>query len=448
MDREIVVPKVKSLPGPNAKKWIAYHHKYAARSTYVDNFVWDRSKPAIGPFCMDPDGNTFLDFVSHVGASALGYNHPRLLEVQKTLAKVDPDRYAGADFVCSWGEHPDHPELPTPSHLHHKVIEWTKQFGFDCAFFSNTGAEAIENAIKVAYSYRRNNGYGVCFDGAFHGRSLGALSLNRSKMVHRKWYPELPKIVSVPYVGESRGYESQLYVVARNGQKVSRLQNLLDPSFGIVHHEEVAYVIMEPVQGEGGYVFPHKEFTKEVQEVCERYHIPLIMDEIQSGLGRTGKRWACEHFKMKPDIITASKGLRVGATIGKREMFPDEDGRISGTWVEGNAIASALGYTILDTIDKENLLSNAEKQGAYFRKRLQELPNEVFSGVRGLGLMDAVDVPSKDFRTKLLQECLRQGLLLVGCGYKSIRFLPPLDVTKREIDICVDILGNAAKKVR
>ncbi len=448
--RDKAIPNVRtSLPGPYAKKWEAFHMKHAALSTYEKGFVWDRKAPAIGPFCMDPDGNLFLDFASHVASNALGYNHPKLLEVAKKVSAIDPDRYAGADFIAAYGKDPAQMEIPTVSHLHKKMIQLTKQFNFTKAFFSNSGAEAVENAIKLAYAARKNNGYGFCFYGAFHGRTLGALSLNRSKVQQKKWYPEVPKIVSLRYCSCKEHCECGWMVKARNGESISQLVELFDSSFGTIDPEELSYIIIEPIQGEGGYKIPNKKFMKEVRKISQQYHIPLIDDEIQTGIGRTGKIWAIEHFDIKPDMITASKALRVGATIGREEFFPKEEGRISGTWCEGNALATALGYTLLEVIEKERLLKNATEKGNYFLKRLNELKQKFscVQDVRGLGLMDAIELDTKERRDKLVMAVRKKGLLILGCGYKAARFLPPLDVHQREIDLAMDILEASLKEV-
>jgi len=431
--RDNLVPKVKKIPGPKAKKWTKFHLKYAATTTLVEGFVWDRTKPAIGPFCTDPDGNVILDFCSHVASAPLGYNHPRLIDLLQKIKQVDPDRYAGADFIAAYGDDPKKSPIPTPSHLHHKIIEITKQFKFDTAFFTNSGAEAVENAIKICYDSRRNNGYGICFDGAFHGRTLGALSLNRSKDVHRKFYPQIPKVVSLPYM-------------TRSDDCGKTLKKLI--TGGVVKAGEVSYVIIEPLQGEGGYRIPDREFIREVYEEAQKHNIPVISDEIQAGVGRTGKWWACEHWGVKPDVISAGKALRVGATIGKRKSFPKEEGRISSTWGEGNAIASAVAYETINIIQREQLVHNAEKVGNYFLQRLRELNHDRIIDVRGLGLMDAMELDSFKTLQKLRAECFKRGLLVLGTGTKALRFLPPLNVRKREIDLAVDIIEQSLKKIR
>jgi len=412
--------------------------------------VWDRSAPAVGPFCTDPDGNIILDFASHVASSPLGYNHPDLIALSRKLAAVDPDRYAGTDFVGAWGSDPKLSDVPTPSHLHHKLMEITKPFGFDVAFFSNSGAEAVENAIKICYDHRRNYGYGICFYGAFHGRTLGALSLNRSRRVQRDWYPQIPRVVDLPYCRCTGPCDCgwKIYSIRRRGV-VSRLTQILDPEIGLISPEEVAYIIIEPVLGEGGYDLPNPDFIREVAETARRNGIPLICDEIQSGLGRTGKGWACEHFDVRPDIITSAKALRIGATLGKKELFPREERRISSTWGEGNAISTAVGHKTIEIIQKEKLLRNATRMGNLLLDGLRNLQSrhQFLHGARGLGLMAAISVSTDRTRNRIIGGAFQKGLLLLGCGFESIRFLPPLNVKKREIDIALNILEDVLKNL-
>jgi 4-aminobutyrate aminotransferase len=451
INRDTATPVIRSLiPGPNAKKWARFHQKHAAHSTYVFDFIWDRSAPAIGPFCTDADGNIILDFASHVASSPLGYNHPELIALSQRLAAIDPDRYAGTDFIGAWGPDPEIADIPTPSHLHYKLMEITKPFGFDVAFFSNSGTEAVENAVKICHDHRRNYGYGICFYGAFHGRTLGALSLNRSRRVQRDWYPQIPRIVDLPYCRCNGPCDCgwKIYSIRRRGI-ISRLAQILDPEIGVINPEEVAYIIIEPVLGEGGYDIPNIRFIQEVAQTARANQIPLICDEVQSGLGRTGKWWACEHFDIQPDIITSAKALRIGATLGKKAMFPQETRRISSTWGEGNAISTAMGYKIIEIIQRENLVQNAAKMGAYLLDGLRALQSAhpFLHDARGLGLMAAVSVTAEKKRARIIREAFQRGLLLLGCGFESIRFLPPLDVREREIDMALNILNDVMTRL-
>jgi len=446
MHREDAVPKVRRLPGPRARRWAKFHLQYAAPATYELDFIWDRTRPAIGPFCTDVDDNVFLDMVSHVGANPLGYNNPEILSLLFAIKQVDPVRHAGTDFITAYGDSPEESPIPTPSHLHHKIRQITKQLGLSHAFFSNSGAEAVENAIKICYDYRQNT-RAFCFEGAFHGRTLGALSLNRSKIVHRKWYPSLPNIDELPFCACLRHCTCAWTVIGKDGKKQSLLRSKLNSH---TNPEEIAYIIFEPVQGEGGYRVANKDFVDEIFEISRQHGIPIIADEIQSGMGRTGNWWAIEHFNKKPDVLTSAKALRIGATISKKEIFPKENGRISSTWGEGNFIASAVGYKTIEIIQEENLLDNARIKGKYFLHQLAEVEREFpfVDNARGMGLMVAITIDSTKRRNKVTQEALKRGLLLAGCGFRSIRFLPPLDVTKREIDLCIDLLDQSLKASR
>lgn len=413
--------------------------KHAAPSTYVKGVIRDGEAFASGPFFTDVDGNVLLDFVSHVGAAPLGYKNPEIMELKGKIAKYDPDRYAGADFILK-------ADVPTPSDLHYKLHEITSHLGMGMHFFSNSGAEAVENAVKICYAKQKNYGYGIAFRGAFHGRTLGALSLNSSKKVQRQWYPKIPGVLHLPYcscVGVCRcGWE---IVAAR--RKTDSLEDLLT----ITDPAEIAYIIIEPMQGEGGYKIPNQGFIEKIFTTAKRNNIPIISDEIQTGLGRTGRWWAVEHFNVLPDVITSAKALGIGATIARKELFPPESGRISSTWGEGNLMASAVGYKTIEIIQAYNLLNNAVLAGEYFVQELAALERRYApfaSGARGLGLMDAIDIATPEKRELVVSEALKRGLVLIGCGYSSIRFLPPLDVRQRELDIALEILDRALESAK
>ncbi|MDY6765428.1 MAG: aminotransferase class III-fold pyridoxal phosphate-dependent enzyme, partial [Halobacteria archaeon] len=187
MDRDTAEPEVHEIPGKKAREWVEHHQKFAAPSTYVYEFVWDIMKDAEGPFCTDVDGNVLLDFTSHVAASPLGYNNPKMMEKLEGFDLVDPLKIAGQDFYVSLGGPPDE-SMPGPTQLMEKLTEVTEHYGMDTVFLSNSGAEAIENAIKICYDNTDIPKYGITFEGAFHGRTLGTLSLNRSKEVYRRKY--------------------------------------------------------------------------------------------------------------------------------------------------------------------------------------------------------------------------------------------------------------------
>ncbi|ELY73012.1 aminotransferase class-III [Natrinema pellirubrum DSM 15624] len=375
-----------------------------------------------------------LDFTSHVAAAPLGYNNPKLMDKLKEFDLVDPLKIAGQDFYVSTGGTPEDTELPGPAHLMNTLTDITDQYGMDTVFLSNSGAEAVENAMKVCYDNCEQPKYGLTFEGAFHGRTLGALSLNRSKSVHRRGFPELSGIHDVPH----------------SMAGVERLREKLDPKHGHIPPEQVAFLILEPVQGEGGYQVPEPEFMRAVNDLCTEHDIPLIADEIQSGVGRTGKMWASNHYDFEPDVITSAKALRVGATISSEEIFPDEKSRLSSTWGAGDILSSIQGTLTVAAIQEHDLLTHAEQAGERFVGQLEELQAdhpETVVDVRGLGLMTAIEFDTKERREAVVDAALKRGLLTLGCGQKTLRLLPPLDVRDRELDIAVDLLDDAIDHV-
>jgi 4-aminobutyrate aminotransferase len=439
MDRATAEPRVETIPGDRAREWVDYHHRFAAPSTYVYEFVWDAGGEAIGPFCTDVDGNVLLDFTSHVAAAPLGYNNPTIREKLRAFDPVDPLKIAGQDFYVSGGGQPDNPDFPGPTQLMDRLVAMTDHYDMDRVFLSNSGAEAVENAIKICYAAGGHRA--ITFDGAFHGRTLGALSLNRSKAVHRSGFPEIPGVVSVPYPDTDEAYETRWRTDGPGGNVVA---DALHPERGVVDPEEVAYLILESIQGEGGYRVAHPAFARDLEALREEYDLRIVADEIQSGLGRTGELWAVDHLDLTPDVITSGKGLRVGATISRSDVFPREKSRLSSTWGAGDIVAAMQGVLTIDTIHEDDLLANVRERGAQFRTRLEDAitdgdaPGAI--DVRGRGLMLAVEFDTKARRDAVLEGTFKRGLLTLGCGYKTLRLLPPLDVTEREIELGAGLL--------
>ncbi|QLC32704.1 aminotransferase class III-fold pyridoxal phosphate-dependent enzyme [Halarchaeum sp. CBA1220] len=438
MDRDTAEVSVDSFPGERAREWVERHHEHAAPSTYVYDFVWDITEDAVGPFCTDVDGNVLLDFTAHVASAPLGYNNPKILEKLESFDLVDPMKIAGQDFYVSGGGSVEDPDLPGPTQLLDRLTDATSHYDLDTAFLSNSGAEAVENAIKICYAERGHRG--VTFDGAFHGRTLGALSLNRSKAVQRRGFPEVPGVLSLPYCaceGECTcGWKT-------DGPGGNRLADALHPTRGPVPADELAFVILEPQQGEGGYRVANDEFARDIAAAKEEHGFKVISDEIQSGLGRTGEMWGIDHLDLDPDVITSAKGLRVGATVANENLFPEETGRLSSTWGAGDLLASAQGVATIEAIHEHDLLANVRERGRQFIDLLTDLDSEYVTDVRGRGLMLAIELDSKERRGALMKACLTRGLLTLGCGHKTLRLLPPLDATEREIDLGFAILADA-----
>ena len=432
------------MPGERAREWASYHREPAATSTYVYDFVWDVTADAEGPFCTDVDGNVLLDFTSHVAAAPLGYNNPKITEPMAEFDLVDPTKIAGQDFYVSDGADPGESTIPGPADLMHELTDRTSHYGLDTVFLSNSGAEAVENAIKICYDASDGGAYGVTFDGAFHGRTLGALSLNRSKSVYRRNFPEVPGVHDVPFC-DDRGCSPETCSCGFfvDDGDTSVLREKLDPKTGHVDPDELSYVIMEPIQGEGGYRFPSESFMREVAALSDEHDVPLVADEIQSGMGRTGELWGSDHYAVEPDVITGAKGMRVGATIASEDTFPEERARLSSTWGAGDVVSAAQGVFTLRAIDEHDLLDNAVARGRQFKETVRDADLDGVVDVRGKGLMLAVEFESSELRDDVLEAGVRRGLLTLACGNRVLRFLPPMDVTEREIEMGVDILVDA-----
>ncbi|WP_436924171.1 aminotransferase class III-fold pyridoxal phosphate-dependent enzyme [Halosimplex amylolyticum] len=444
MNRDTAEPTVTSLPGERAREWVDYHHESAATSTYVYDFVWDYTEPAEGPFCTDVDGNVLMDFTSHVAAAPLGYDNPKLMERMEEFDLVDPLKIAGQDFYVASGDLDDHP-FPTPADLMDRLTDRSAQYGMDTVFLSNSGAEAVENAIKISYDHTGAD-YGITFRGGFHGRTLGALSLNRSKSVYRRGFPEISKIHGVPFC-DDRACDAQSCTCGFFTGEGSQLRKLLHPQRGAIDPADVAYLIIEPVQGEGGYRFPSDAFAEEIADLCDEHDLTLVADEIQSGVGRTGEFWASDHYPFEPDVIASAKGLRVGATISREEVFPEQKSRLSSTWGGGDIVAALQGALTLDVIDDYDLMDNAVVRGRQFTESMRDADLDPVVDVRGKGLMLAVEFDTKERRDDVQEAAMQRGLLTLGCGHDVLRVLPPMDVTEREIDLGVDLLTDAIADV-
>ncbi len=220
---------------------------------------------------------------------------------------------------------------------------------------------------------------------------------------------------------------------------------MLAEKTGYVNPGEVAALVIEPVQGEGGYRFPSDAFMDEVAALCDEHDVPLVVDEVQSGLGRTGEWWATDHYSTEPDVIASAKALRVGATISREEVFPEQRGRLSSTWGGGDILGAAQGALTIDAIREHDLRSNATRQGRALRERLVGATLPGVTDVRGKGLMIGVECRDTERRDEIQKQAFGQGLLVMGCGTRTLRLLPPLDVTGREVELGVDLLTDAVE---
>ncbi|MDS0475395.1 aminotransferase class III-fold pyridoxal phosphate-dependent enzyme [Natrinema sp. 1APR25-10V2] len=446
MDRDTAEPDADALPGPNAQQWVNFHQEYSAPSEYSHEFVWDVTREADGPFVTDVDGNVLLDFTCHIGAAPLGYNNEKVLSKVREFDLVEPMKIAGQDMYFGSGPSPDEADFPGSSHLMEKLTEVSSQYGMDTVFLSNSGAEAMENAMKITNDYRAPSKYGVAFSGSFHGRTLGTLSITKSKDVYTRHYPEISGIETVPFC-EDRGCDAASCDCGFFGGGGSQLRNMLAPEGGYVDPDEIAFLTLEPIQGVGGYRFPSEEFMGEVAAVTDEYDIPLVVDEIQAGVGRTGEIWASDHYPIEPDVIASAKALRVGATISRSEIFPDQKNRLGSTFGGGDLLGSMMGAFTLEAIEEHDLLDNATRRGEQAKDLLRDDAPDYVEDVRGKGLMLAIEFDTPERRSAVVQAALERGLLTLGCGKKTIRLLPPLDSTAREIEMGVGIFLEAIEAV-
>jgi 4-aminobutyrate aminotransferase len=429
---------VTAPPGPKSRSVIERDARVMSQNYRKDYpLVVER---ASGAMVEDPDGNRYLDFAAGIAVVATGHSHPEVVAAIKAQA----DRFlhmCATDFyydnVVSLAEGLTR-RAPGPG-------PWR-------AFFANSGAEVVEAAVKLA-RLRTGRAKIVAFYGAFHGRTYGAMSLTASKPVQRKGYgPFLPEVLHSHYA-----YCYRCPVNREPGScDVQCLDLLTETMFGTtVDPSEVAAVIVEPVQGEGGYVVPHPGFLGRLREVTRRHGILLIADEVQCGMGRTGRLFASEHFGLEPDIVTLAKGIAsgmpLGALLARDEVMQWTSGGHGSTF-GGNPVSVAAALATLRLLEA-GLVRNAEQVGnelmASLRQRLAR--HAVVGDIRGLGLMIGVEIvtdrgsrlPAPDLRERILEEAFRRGLLLLGCGKSTIRLAPPLVVDAEDARTAVAILDEA-----
>jgi 4-aminobutyrate aminotransferase len=442
MDRETAEPTIEEFPGPNARKWIDFHSAHATPSEHSHEFVWDTAAEADGPFVTDVDGNVFLDFTCHIGAAPLGYNNEKTLSKLREFDLLEPMKIAGQDLYFGAGPDPDTAEFPGSSHLMARLTDITSHYDMDAVFLSNSGAEAVENAMKAAYDHAPAAKYGVAFLGSFHGRTLGTLSLTKSKEVYTRHYPQIAGIETIPFCTK-RDCSTATCECGFFAQGDSMFRNVLTPEGGHLDPEEIAFAVLEPIQGVGGYRFPSETFMAEIGDVCSTHDIALIADEIQSGVGRTGEMWAADHYPIEPDIIAGAKGLRVGATVSRAELFPSDKNRLGSTFGGGDVLGAMQGTFTLEAIERYDLLDNATERGEQAKELLRDDAADCVEDVRGKGLMLAVEFDSAEHRNDTTTAALKRGMITLGCGEKTIRLLPPLDATEREINLGIGILCEA-----
>ena len=434
-------PKIKTaLPGPNAKRVLEGDDKYISPS-------YTRSYPMVakrgrGIVVEDVDGNEFFDFSAGIAVTSTGHCHPYVVAaIQKQAAELI--HMSGTDFYYA-----------SLVELAERLSKIAPMPGPHRFYYGNSGAEAIECALKLA-RYHTKRQQVIAFFGAFHGRTMGALSLTASKpQQKRRFGTGVPGVTHVRYPDVYRGCSGGAQDAEAFALGCARFieEKLFKTT---VAPEEVAAIFVEPVQGEGGYVIAPTPFMQELRRICDKHGILLVADEVQSGIGRTGKWWAIEHTGVQPDIVCSAKGIAsgmpLGVTMSRAEIMDWVPGSHASTF-GGNPVSIAAALATLDVIESESLLKNSAEVGAHMLKRMADWPtkHKLVGDVRGRGLMLGVEIV-KDKKTKeygaeerdrIVELAFERGVLVLGCGPSTIRIAPPLIVTREEADVAVDVLDE------
>ncbi len=427
-------PHIKTeLPGPKARALLARDAKVVSPSYPRDYpFVMSHGK---GTEVWDVDGNRFLDFMSGIAVCSTGHSHPVVVQAVKDAA--EKFLHISSDY---WHEN--------QVRLGERLNELSPMKEPTMSFFCQSGTEAVEGALKLA-RYVSGRGRFLGFIGGFHGRTMGSLAFTSSKYTQQQgFFPTMPGVTHVPYPNNYR----PLFAGAEQGEAVLRyIEEVLFA--GPVPASEVAAVLIEPIQGEGGYLVPPPGFLAGLRALCDRHGIFLIFDEVQSGIGRTGKMFAAQHFDVAPDIMSLAKGLGSGLPIGlvvaKASIMQKWKRGAHGNTFGGNPVCCAAALATLDLV-QNGLMANAASVGDYFMGKLRELQarHPVIGEVRGRGLMIGMELvtdraskqAAKELCDKVVERAYYNGLLLLACGKSTLRFMPPLSVTRAEIDEALAIL--------
>jgi 4-aminobutyrate aminotransferase len=397
-----------------------------------------------GVWIQDVDGNKFLDFTAGIAVCATGHCHPKVVQTIKEQSERLL-HMSGTDFYYT-------PQIA----LAEKLASLGSGERAKKVYFGNSGAEAVEAAFKLARWHTRRE-LNIAFYGAFHGRTMGALSLTASRSIQKKHYnPLVPGITHVPYPNCYRCPYNLCYpdcgAACAQWIEETLFRTVMPP-------EEVAAIFVETIQGEGGYIVPPREFHEELRRIATNYGILLVVDEVQSGMGRTGKMFAIEHYGVEPDIMALAKGIAsgmpLGAMVAAADIMDWEAGSHASTF-GGNPISCMAALTTIQLIER-GLMANASVQGERLMKGLREMQNsiECMGDVRGKGLMIGVELvkdrESKEraikWRSDVIAAAFKKGLLLLGCGENTIRFCPALTVTADEVDVCLCIFEEAIGEV-
>jgi 4-aminobutyrate aminotransferase len=435
MDHKIKIKT--SLPGPEASKVLALDREFVSPS-------YTRDYPLVvrrgsGAWVEDVDGNVFLDFNAGIAVVSTGHCHPDVVRAIQRQAET-LIHMSGTDFY-----------YPVMAQLAEKVARIAPGDFAKRVYFGNSGTEGTEAAMKLARFHTRRHRF-IAYLGCFHGRTLGSLSLTSSRAVQRNGFgPLLSGVNHVTYPNpyRCRAGHSPEKCACTGIEEIEKLFKTAVPP------EEVAAIIVEPIQGEGGYVIPPANFLPELRRLTERHGILLIFDEVQCGMGRTGRMWACQHTGAAPDILITAKGIASGlplsVMVARADLMDWPPGAHASTF-GGNPIACAAALETIRLLE-EKYIVNAARVGEYILGKIQNWPAKyaLVGNVRGRGLMIGIELvkdkktrePYPEARQKIVRQAFEQGLLILGCGESTIRLMPPLVVEKKHADAALKILERA-----
>jgi 4-aminobutyrate aminotransferase len=426
---------VTALPGPKAKEIVRQDAEFLSPS-YTRDYPLV-AKTGRGATIEDVDGNTFLDFAAGIAVVATGHCHPEVVAaIQKQASELI--HISGTDFY-----------YPNLVELAQKLASITPGSEPKRVYFGNSGAEAIEAAIKLARYHTKRDKL-VAFHGAFHGRTIGALSLTASRAIQRKGFGNLlAGVFHMPFPDTYRG----TYGVRPECASADCLSYLENELFRRrVDPEEVAGIFIEPIQGEGGYLPAPPEFLQGLQRICRKYGILLVADEVQSGMGRTGKWWAYQHAGIEPDIVCTAKGIASGmplsAMIARASVMNWTPGAHASTF-GGNPVCIAASLATIRLLEKE-YMTNAARMGEFIMRKTAEWPkkHKIVGDIRGRGLMIGMEIvrdqktkeKGPELRNQIVEDAFHQGLLLLGSGDTTLRICPPLLVDEEQADFALNTI--------
>ncbi len=432
-------------PGPQAKAILERDARVLSPSYARDyGFVMDHGK---GAEVWDVDGNRYIDFTAGIAVCATGHSHPEI--VHAIQAQAEKFIHISSDFYH---------ELMVQ--VAERINEIAPIKEGVTVFLANSGTESVEAALKLA-RYATGRRQFIGFLGAFHGRSMGSLSFTASKARQQeRFFPTMPGVWHVPYPDPYR----PVFPIPQNGDEgdavIDYIENMLFPE--ALPPDEVAAVLVEPIQGEGGYIVPPPHFFPRLRALCNKHGILLIVDEVQTGMGRTGKWWAIQHWDVEPDIVCIAKGIASGVPMGamaaRKSIGAKWKPGAHGNTYGGNPIACVSALKTIELIEKQ-YMQNATTMGAYMLDALFEMQSRhpTIGNVRGKGLMIGIEFvkdkntkePARELQSQVMHRCFENGLLTLGCGRSTIRFIPPLmigkDLVEEGLEIFEYVLMNVEK---